>query len=190
MSTVRRQSSSVSVESNGCDGPTGFAMLTHHTGHQMRIYIHVCVYISTICTLMHNVHVCSAWVEWLGNTGRGRNGGLSGRKELGKERNRDCPEQMIHKPPSLLHIHTGFLNSITSQALSPGSPLVINTQPIGPFYKNLVVVVFFVVSLGSVCSCVKTKLSPVSVFMENTLISRCPCLMFSLHINDLYSEET
>ena len=46
VSTVRRQSSSVSVTSNGWDGPTGFAMLTHHTGQRMRIYpcisIHLC----------------------------------------------------------------------------------------------------------------------------------------------------
>ena len=43
VSTVRRQSSSVSVTSNGWDGPTGFAMLTHHTGQRMRIDLYISV---------------------------------------------------------------------------------------------------------------------------------------------------
>ena len=54
VSTVRRQSSSVSVASNGWDGPTGFAMLTHHTGQRMRIDLYISVQ-----------YVLCVGVEWL-----------------------------------------------------------------------------------------------------------------------------
>ena len=63
----------------GTIGPTGFAMLnTQHWAANA----HLCEHFYTLkktCAM----YIYVLWVEWLGNR-KGRNGGLSARKEWGK----------------------------------------------------------------------------------------------------------
>ena len=96
VSTVRRQSSSVSVASNGWDGPTGFAMLTHETGQRMRIYLYISI----------QYLLCVGGRVVKGQEGAGTEAFLWGKNR--KERDRDCSELIIHKLPSL-PIHMAFL---------------------------------------------------------------------------------